>query len=111
MTLSMRIDYSDTLPARPHLAKKASRGNEMEDRIVIDPGIMHGKPSIRGTRVTVARLVGALAGGQPPEEVTRDFGVTEEDLRAALAFAAALVESEEFHTLPLRHDVVDALPR
>lgn len=83
----------------------------MEDRIVIDPAIMHGKPVIRGTRVTVARLVGALAGGQSPEEVKRDFEVTEEDLRAALAFAVALVESEEFHILPRRSDGADALPR
>jgi uncharacterized protein (DUF433 family) len=55
----------------------------MEDKISIDPAVMHGKPVIRGTRVTVARLVGALAGGQSSEDVKRDFGVTEEDLRAA----------------------------
>ena len=62
----------------------------MEDRIAIDPAVMHGKPVIRGTRVTVARLVGALAGGQSHDDVKRDFGVTEEDLRAALAFVADL---------------------
>jgi uncharacterized protein (DUF433 family) len=83
----------------------------MEDRIAIDPTVMHGKPVIRGTRVTVARLVGALAGGQSPEEVRCDFGVTEEDLRAALAFAADVVESDEFHVLPKRGDLADALPR
>ena len=82
----------------------------MEDRIVIDPSVMHGKPVIRGTRVTVARLVGALAGGQSMEEVKRDFGVTEEDLRAALAFAADLVNSEEFHILPKQNDLAGALP-
>jgi uncharacterized protein (DUF433 family) len=83
----------------------------MKDRIAIDPAVMHGKPVIRGTRVTVARLVGALAGGQSMEEVKRDFGVTEEDVRAALAFAADLVDSEEFHILPLGSDSADALPR
>jgi uncharacterized protein (DUF433 family) len=83
----------------------------MEDRIAIDPNVMHGKPVIRGTRVTVARLVGALAGGQSSEDVKRDFGVTEEDLRAALSFVADLVESEEFHILPQKGDRTDALPR
>jgi uncharacterized protein (DUF433 family) len=35
----------------------------VNDRIVIDPQIQHGKPIIRGTRVTVTRIVGGLAGG------------------------------------------------
>jgi uncharacterized protein (DUF433 family) len=83
----------------------------MEDRITIDPAVMHGKPVIRGTRVTVARLVGALAGGQSAEDVQRDFGVTEDDLLAALAFAANLVESDEFHVLPLCGNGGDALSR
>jgi len=83
----------------------------MEDRITIDPKVMHGKPVIRGTRVTVARLVGALAGGQSPEEVRREYQVTDEDLRAALAFAADLVDSEEFHVLGKPDgDTTDAIP-
>lgn len=36
--------------------------NLMNDRIVVDPAIQHGKPVIRGTRVPVARIVGGLAG-------------------------------------------------
>jgi len=35
----------------------------MNDRIVIDPKICHGKPAIRGTRTAVAIVVGSLAGG------------------------------------------------
>jgi uncharacterized protein (DUF433 family) len=35
----------------------------MNERIVIDPAIQHGKPVIRGTRVPVARIIGGLAGG------------------------------------------------
>jgi uncharacterized protein (DUF433 family) len=83
----------------------------MEDRITIDPKVMHGKPVIRGTRVTVARLVGALAGGQTPDEVKREYQVTDEDLRAALSFAADLVDSEEFHVLGKPDgDETDAIP-
>ena len=72
----------------------------MNERIVIDPAVQHGKPVIRGTRVPVARIVGGLAGGMSFEQVREEYGVTEEDIRAALAFAGSLVEQEEFHPLP-----------
>lgn len=60
----------------------------MDDRIVIDPEIQHGKPVIRGTRVPVARIVGGLAGGMTEEEIIREYDITDEDVRAALAYAA-----------------------
>jgi uncharacterized protein (DUF433 family) len=72
----------------------------MNQRIVIDPKIQHGKPVIRGTRVPVARIVGGLAGGMSFKEVQEAYGVTEEDIRAALEFASELVEDNEFHPLP-----------
>jgi uncharacterized protein (DUF433 family) len=72
----------------------------MNESIVIDPKIQHGKPVIRGTRVPVARLVGGLAGGMTFQEVQDEYGVSAEDIRAALAFANQLVEQEEFHLLP-----------
>lgn len=64
----------------------------MNDRIVIDPGIQHGKPVIRGTRVPVARIVGGLAGGMTLEEVQKEYGVAPEDVRAASEFVAKIVE-------------------
>ena len=72
----------------------------MDLRIVIDPNIQHGKPVIRGTRVPVARIVGGLAGGMSFQEVREAYGVTADDVRAALEFANQLVEQEEFHPLP-----------
>jgi uncharacterized protein (DUF433 family) len=74
----------------------------MNDRIAIDPKIQHGKPVIRGTRVTVACIVGGLAGGMTLEQVQDDYGVTAEDVRAALDFAAQLVEQEEHFALPTK---------
>jgi uncharacterized protein (DUF433 family) len=59
----------------------------MNDRIVIDPEIQHGKPVIRGTRVPVARLLGGLAGGMTTEEVMREYDVSEADVLAALSYA------------------------
>jgi uncharacterized protein (DUF433 family) len=75
----------------------------MDDRIVIDPRIQHGKPVIRGTRVPVARIVGGLAGGMTMAEVISEYDVTSEDVRAALSYAAGLVEEEVVYplTMPL----------
>jgi len=73
----------------------------MGERIVIDPEIQHGKPVIRGTRVPVSRIIGGLAGGMTREEIMREYEVTEEDIRAALGYAADLIETEEFHPLPM----------
>lgn len=72
----------------------------MNERIVIDPKIQHGKPVIRGTRVPVARIVGGLAGGMTFAEIRDAYSVGDEDIRAALEFANTLVEQEEFHALP-----------
>jgi len=72
----------------------------MNDRIVIDPNICHGKPVIRGTRTPVAIVVGSLAGGMSFEEVQREYDLTMEDIRAALKFASELVDQEQHHPLP-----------
>ncbi len=72
----------------------------MNDRIVIDPKICHGKPVIRGTRTPVAIVVGSLAAGMSFDDVQREYDLTLEDVRAALRFAGDLVEQEQHHPLP-----------
>ncbi len=72
----------------------------MNDRVVIDPKICHGKPVIRGTRTPVAIVAGSLAGGMSFEKVAREYELTLEDIRAALKFAGELVEQEQHHPLP-----------
>ncbi len=84
----------------PNTYAKEVCNMEWDDRILIDPTICHGKPVIAGTRVPVAIVVGSLAGGMSFEEVQREYGLLQEDIRAALAFAGALVEEESFHPLP-----------
>jgi uncharacterized protein (DUF433 family) len=73
----------------------------MNDRVVIDPEIQHGKPVIRGTRVPVARIVGGLAGGMTKEEIMREYVVSEEDVLAALSYVTQLIETEVFYPLPV----------
>jgi uncharacterized protein (DUF433 family) len=52
----------------------------MNERIVIEAKICHGKPVIRGTRMPVALVVGSLAGGMSFEEVQRDYDLSIEDV-------------------------------
>lgn len=60
------------------------------ERIVRDPAICAGQPVVRGTRVLVRVILGHLAHGEPLETILRDFpSLSEEDLRAVIAFAAA----------------------
>lgn len=72
----------------------------MEDRVVIDPKICHGKPVIRGTRTPVALIVGSLAGGMSFEDVQWEYDLTIDDVRAALRFAGELLDQEQHHPLP-----------
>ena len=57
--------------------------------ITIEPGKCGGKPCIRGLRITVSDILDYLASGVSESEILRDFpGLTADDLRACLAFAA-----------------------
>ncbi len=57
--------------------------------IIIEPGKRSGKPCIRGTRMSVTDVLEYLAGGMTHQELLADFpDLTEEDIRACLAFAA-----------------------
>ena len=57
--------------------------------ITIEPGKRSGKPCIRGMRITVSDVLEYLASGMTEEEILNDFPeLTQEDIRACLAFAA-----------------------
>ena len=57
--------------------------------ITIEAGKRSGKPCIRGTRMTVTDVLEYLAGGMSHEALLVDFpDLSEEDIRACLAFAA-----------------------
>jgi len=67
---------------------------EWRELIAVDPAVQGGKPVIRGTRVPVQILVGSLAGGMTPDEVCDQYRVNQEQLRAALAYAAETLAQE-----------------
>ena len=65
------------------------------DRIEVDPGKLGGKPVVRGTRIPVSLVVEFVASGMSADEIIREYPeLTEEDVRAALLYAAKLVEKE-----------------
>jgi len=70
-------------------------------RIVIDDKIRHGKPIIKGTRITVDEVLGALIGGMAYEEIEREYGVEREDILAVLEYTASFVRGEEIRPLGL----------
>ncbi len=73
----------------------------VETRIIIDATIRHGKPIIKGTRITVDEILGALVGGMSYEEIEREYGIEREDILAVLEYTASFVRGEEIKPLGL----------
>ncbi len=72
---------------------------DLLQRITHDPGVMGGRPCIRGMRVTVGTIVGLLAAGRTHQEILQAYPYLEaDDIRAALSYAAWRTEEVE---LPL----------
>jgi uncharacterized protein (DUF433 family) len=73
---------------------------EWRERIVVDPAVAVGKPVLRGTRLSVGFVLDLLANGWSVEQLTTNYpGVTEEDVRACLAYAKDAVEQERVYPL------------
>lgn len=65
------------------------------DRITVDPAKMNGQPCIRGMRLTVRRVLQALSTYESRDDLRADYPELEdEDIRQALAYAAAMVGDE-----------------
>jgi uncharacterized protein (DUF433 family) len=63
----------------------------MNPRLQIDPSVCHGKPVVRGTRVLVSTILGALGAGDSMETLLEDYpNITRADIEAALEFASQL---------------------
>ncbi|NBC18890.1 MAG: DUF433 domain-containing protein [Bacteroidetes bacterium] len=71
------------------------------ERITIDPDVMFGKPVIRGTRVPVEHILRKLAAGESVQAVLAAFPhLVENDVRAALAFAADTIALDDIELAP-----------
>lgn len=69
------------------------------DRITQNPDVLAGRATIRGLRISVAHIVNLVANGMTPAQVVEEIADLEaEDVRQALAYAAALAQ-DELHSL------------
>jgi uncharacterized protein (DUF433 family) len=75
---------------------------EYIDRITRDPRICGGEPVITGTRVTIRTILASLAEGDGIADILADFSsLTEDDVWAVIAFAAASAEDDlPVHAVP-----------
>ena len=66
---------------------------ELLQRIVVDPQICFGKPTIRGHRIWVSLVLGYIAEGWSPEQVVEQYpGIEIDDVRACVAYGARLAD-------------------
>ena len=73
----------------PRRGENPKRLMDYSEIITIEPGKRLGKPCIRGLRITVHDVLEYLASGMSHKDILRDFPyLTEEDIRACLAYAA-----------------------
>jgi uncharacterized protein (DUF433 family) len=70
------------------------------DRIVVDPQILTGKPVVRGTRISVELVVELLAAGWSHSQILASYPhLSEDDIRACLAYASELLREEKVYPL------------
>ena len=67
-----------------------------EERVVVDPNICGGKPTIKGTRIMVKNILGMVAGGHDIAQVVEAYPeLTREDVSAALQYATRVIDEEK----------------
>lgn len=71
------------------------------DRIACDPAILCGKPTVRGTRISVELVLEALAAGETEAQILDAYpGLAQEDIRACLHFAAEALRPTAVFPVP-----------
>jgi uncharacterized protein (DUF433 family) len=74
--------------------QKSIHRKDWRRRIIADPAILVGKPVIKGTRIAVEFVLEILTEGWTLEEILDSYpGITEDDVRACLAYAAAFLHA------------------
>ena len=69
---------------------------QWQNRIVVDPAILAGKPIIKGTRLSVEFIVGLLAQSWREEEILQNYpGLLQKDILACLRYATAILQTEK----------------
>jgi uncharacterized protein (DUF433 family) len=68
---------------------------DWKNHIASDPGILRGKPRLKGTRIPVSLVLGYLAAGKSADEIIAEFSdLTHDQIAVCLDYARDLVEFE-----------------
>ena len=67
--------------------------------VTVDQAVMFGAPVIAGTRVPVSVVIGHLAAGDTAEDIQANYDLTQENIRAALGYAASVVDNERVYVV------------
>lgn len=74
---------------------------DWRQHITSDPKVCHGKVCVRGTRVMVSVILDNLAAGRTVPQILQSYpSVAEDDVRAAIAYAAELTHEDVIPFLP-----------
>ena len=74
---------------------------DWREHIVMDPAILGGKPVLKGTRLSVEFVLELLAAGWQGNSLLENYpNLSEERIRAVLAYAAETFREERFYILP-----------
>ena len=72
-----------------------------QERIVVDPEVLVGKPLVKGTRLSVDFIIGLLAEGWSEPDILKNYpGLTHNDVLACLAYASNVLNTERVFPVP-----------
>jgi uncharacterized protein (DUF433 family) len=70
------------------------------ERIELDPGVLVGKPVVRGTRLAVEFVLEMVASGVPEQEILSNYPrLTHDDILACVAYAAETIKGERVYPI------------
>lgn len=74
-------------------------------KIITNPKIMLGKPTIAGTRITVELILNLMENGQTIQEIIKDYDLIEDQVRAAIRYANKRVREVEPAQKAFAHEI------
>lgn len=70
-----------------------------QEHITADPAVLVGKPILRGTRLGVEFVLGLMTQGRPEQDITRNYRLAAEQVRACAAYAEERLNEERVFAL------------
>ena len=71
-----------------------------QDHIIVDPGVLVGKPVIKGTRIAAEFIVNLLSQGWTESDILVSYpGLTHDNILACLKYAGEILQSEKVYPL------------